>query len=399
VTSLRVLVIVLGVALGVWFPFISVILADRGFGPGEIGLITSLAAIGSTIAVPTWGHIADVRLGRSRTLRICAVGGAVSVGALLLAWPPLVVVALVIAFWVFECSWQPLADAITVNALGGRAGYARIRLLTSLGFALSTILAGLLYEQTGYVAAFVLFAAAAVIMALTTFKLPDVGRADLGAHAASAADPASSATPRTWRFGSSGVAIRLAPKLPLVLLAVAFLHVGIISGFTFLSLRLLELGAGPAEVAASSALSAGMEVPSMMVAGWVAMRIGLRGMFAGSAVLYAACLALWAVTDQPALIVGSRLLTGVAMAWVIVSVVLTIARLLPSDLQATGQALFQMTAFGAAAVVANVLGGILYATSGHEAVFGLGAVLAVVAAAVGWFAIPRRPSVASAVAR
>ena len=58
-----------------------------------------------------------------------------------------------------------------------------------------------------------------------------------------------------------------------------------------------------------------------------------------------------------------------------------------------------MIAFGAAAVVANVLGGILYATIGHEAVFGLGAVLAVIAAAVGWVAIPRRPGVASAVAR
>ena len=210
-----------------------------------------------------------MRLGRSRTLRICAVGGAVSVGALLLSWPPLVVVGLVIAFWVFECSWQPLTDAITVNALGGRAGYARIRLLTSLGFALSTILAGLLYEQTGYVAAFVLFAACCRDHGVDHVQAARRRTSGPGGPCGLGGRPGVIGHAAHLALRVVGVAHRLAPKLPLVLLAVAFLHVGSISGFTFLSLRLLELGAGPAEVAASSALSAAMEVPSMMVAaGW-----------------------------------------------------------------------------------------------------------------------------------
>ena len=46
-----------------------------GSRPGEIGLITSAGAIGFTIAVPAWGHLADVRLGRPRTLQVCALGG------------------------------------------------------------------------------------------------------------------------------------------------------------------------------------------------------------------------------------------------------------------------------------------------------------------------------------
>ncbi len=401
-TSLRLLVLSLGVALGVFFPFISVILADRGFGPGEIGLITSLAALGSTIAVPTWGHLADVRWGRPQTLRICAIGGAITVTALLAAWPAAIVVALVIVFWFFQSSWQPLADAITVNAVSGRDGYARIRLLTSIAFALSTIAAGILYERTGYAASYAAFAVTAVILALTTLRVPDVERADLAAHLPpSAAAPSTEphgnggrgprrGSPRTWRFGSSSVALRLAPKLALVLTGVALLHVGIISGFTFLGLRLVELGSGPTEVALSSGVSAFTEVPAMLAAGWFVARIGLRGMFTGSALLYAACLALWTFTDVPVLIIASRVVTGVAFAGIVVSTVLTIATFLPADLQATGQALFQMTAFGVAAVVANVVGGILYEFVGHAAVFGVGVVLALAAAVVGWLAVPAR---------
>ena len=36
---------------------------------------------------------------------------------LLGTWPPAVVALLFVAFWVFQSSWQPLSDAITVNAL------------------------------------------------------------------------------------------------------------------------------------------------------------------------------------------------------------------------------------------------------------------------------------------
>jgi MFS family permease len=74
--------------------------------------------------------------------------------------------------------------------------------------------------------------------------------------------------------------------------------------------------------------------------------------------------------------------------------VLTIATLLPGRLQATGQALYQTTAFGLAAILANVTGGIVYGALGPGVLFGAAAVLGVVAALVGWFVLPRRAGVA-----
>lgn len=192
------------------------------------------------------------------------------------------------------------------------------------------------------------------------------------------------------RFGSAAVAIRVAPTLVLVLVASGLLHVGIISGFTFLPLRIEALGGSPSDIALSAGLSAGAEIPAMLLMGAAARRLGLRAIFTLSALLYAACLASWTVIDIPFVIVASRALTGVAFAGVVVGVVLTIATLLPADLQATGQALFQTSAFGVAAVAANVVGGLLYEAFGHAVVFGLDAVLAVVAAALGWRCFPRR---------
>ena len=381
---LRLVVLALGVALGVFYPFIPVILAARGFSPGEIGLVASIGAVGFTIAVPVWGHIADVQLGRSRTLQLCAIGGAAAVGALLGSWPPIVIALLFMAYWIFESSWQPLADALTVN-LVDRRRYARIRLLTSLSFAVSSIAAGFFYDSAGFEAAYVLAVAAAIAMAVAAGAVPDIGRANL-VQTDERETPSSRFGPS---LGSAGVALRVAPRLGVVLLAVTLINITIISGFTYLPLRLGDLGSPPSDVALSAGISAIAEIPAMLVAARVAQVIGLRGMFVTSALIYGAATSSWIVLESAQVIIATRLITGVAFAWVLVCVVLTIARLLPSELQATGQSLYQTFAFGFGAIIANIVGGQLYEAIGHGAVFGLGAVLAVVAAAMGWIVFPR----------
>lgn len=388
VTALRLIVLALGVALGAFYPFVSVLLRERGLSAGEIGLITSIGAIGFSLAVPAWGHLADVRLGRPRTLQICAIGGAAAVLALLAPWTLLGIVVLFSAFTIFQSAWQPLSDAITVSTVRGRE-YGRVRLLTSLSFALAAIVAGFVYDRTGYAPAHLALVAGAVVMAVAAIFVPDVERAEM--HRPGARTPAGSASRRwTWRLGSLGLALRHAPRLGLVLTAVALLHFGIISGFTFLGLRITELGGGPSEVAMASGLSAAVEIPAMLGAGWVARRVGLRGLFAASALLYATAFSTWAVLELSTAIIATRTLTGLAFAGVIVSVVLTVAELLPRELQATGQSLYQLTGFGLAAIAANAIGGILYDGVGHAAVFGLGAVLALAAAVLGWSVFPRR---------
>jgi len=390
VIALRLVVLALGAALGVFYPFIPVILASRGFGPAEIGLVASVGAIGFTLAVPAWGHIADVRLGRARTLQVCAIGGGVAVGALLGPWPPIVIALLFMAYWIFESSWQPLADALTVN-LVDRRRYGRVRLLTSLSFAISSIGAGFLYDSAGFELAYVLALVAAVAIALAAGGVPDIARADLEV----AEQRSVTVAPRRAWLGSAGVALRVAPRLGVVLVAVTLINITIISGFTYLPLRLGDLGSPPSDVALSAGVSALAEIPAMLIAARVAQWIGLRGMFVSSALIYGAATSSWIVLGSAEIIIATRLITGVAFAWVLVCVVLTIARLLPSELQATGQALYQTFAFGIGAIVANIVGGLLYEGIGHAAVFGLGAVLAVVAGTMGWLVFPRDARLAS----
>ena len=162
------------------------------------------------------------------------------------------------------------------------------------------------------------------------------------------------------------------------------------AGFTFLPLRIVELGGGPPEVAFSVALSAAMEVIAMVVASRLVPRIGLRALFVGSVALYVASFVLWSVLTTPIAIIASRVLSGPGYSGLWIASVMTIQLLLPPRLQGSGQALVSITTAGIASFLANVAGGLLYGGGGPPALFGISAVIALLGAGVGWAVLPRR---------
>lgn len=386
--SLRSLYLAVGAAMGSFFPFLVVILDGRGFGPAQIGLTTAAASVAYTSTVPAWGHLGDVTLGRSRALQLGAVGAAAVVVLFALPLPMLIAASLVVVFHAFQSSMQPLSDAIALGHVADRGrDFGRVRLLASLSFAITSIACGVLYDRVGFWATAPVFAAAAAWMCVSVIGLHDAARGHLRPPAPPAA-PAGRAT--RSRLGTAGEAMALQPRLPLVLLAIGLIQVGVLTSFTYLPLRIVDLGGGPELVALAAGVSALAEVPGILLAGAVARRIGLRGLFAVGCVFYAACIASWVAIDDPSLIVATRAVTGVAYGGILLAAALTVGSLLPARLQATGQALYQTVAFGLAAIVANLGGGLIYASVGPSLMFALTAVAALGAAVVGAMAFPAR---------
>lgn len=385
--AIRIVFLLSGAILGVFYPFVSAILAGRGFSPAEVGFTAALASLAFTLAVPVWGHLGDVVLGRVVALRLAVVGSTVAVLGLLLDAPPIAAALLIVAYTTFQSAMTPLADAIAVNALvGAPRAYARIRLLASLGFAGTSILAGRLYDVTGFGPAPVLWAALGLGILVATHWAPDVGR-----YHQPQAGNRHVAGPRRqpqYRGGSIGLVLRTQPRLRGVLLGLGLVHVGILAGFTFLALRLLELGAPPSDLALAAGVKALAEIPAFLVLPRIVALIGIRVLLVSGMVLYAFVMVLWAFIDHPTLIIASQVLNGVAYAAIIIAAVVSIAALLPADLQGTGQGLYQTVGFGVAAICANSIGGLIYGSSGAVALFLVCAILALLGAVVIWRTIP-----------
>lgn len=396
--AIRALFLLAGAIIGSFYPFISAILTDRGFTPAEVGVTSALSSLGFMLAVPFWGHLADVVIGRVATLRVGVIGSTVAILGLLLGVPPVFAAALIVLFAVFESTIPPLTDALAVNAIGrSPRSYARVRLLSSLGFAGTSILAGRLYDETGFGPAPLLWAAFAVGTVVALRWVPDVGRF----RASRAAPMASSmAPPMAGRRGGSFMhVLRTQPRLRGVLLALGLVHIGMLGGFTFLAIRLLDLGGQPSDVALSAGLSALAEIPTMALIPRIVNRTGLRALLTTGILLYALSLVSWAFLADPALIVATRVLSGVGFAALTIAAVMTIAALLPPELQATGQGLYQTVGFGAAAVIANAGGGVVYSLGGALPLFLGFAVLAIIGAGVAWRTVPSTATAGTMTAR
>lgn len=365
-----------GAAIGTFFPFTTVMLAARGFEPFQIGLLTAAMSTLFTVALPVWGHVADVSLGRIRAFRVGAVGAIVGLGLFLGPWPLVALAAAILLFTLFEAPLATIADALVVNALDDPTHtFPRIRVVFSFAAAAATLVLGVVLDRVGYGAVPFAYIGCAVAMMVVVGLVPDVERATMEAHG---------------RGGSVRAAFVAAPRLPLVLLATGLAFFTTTTIANFLSLRLVQLGSSPFDVALSSALAGFAEIPTALVATRIARRIGLRGLFAVASVLNAVVLLAWTQTDAIPLIVATRTLTGLAFAGLFVALVLTIQATLPQRLQATGQGLFQAIAFGGAGILADLVGGTLFGSAGANPLFAMASVFALLAAVVAWAALPAR---------
>lgn len=373
--ALRLTFLASGAAMGLLHPFLVVILQTRGFSAPEIGVVTALGGVGFALAVPVWGHLGDVTLGRARAFQFGAIGAGAAMVGLGAPVPGIVIGVMVVVYFAFQSSFSALGDALAVSILPdpGRQ-YGRIRLLQSLAFAVATISAGFLYNRLGYGPAPLLWGLGALLTAAGLIPLTRIPqRREVRAAGA--------------RGGSIRLALASQPRLWGVLVAVGLTYIGIMAGNTYIALRLVALGGQSSDVALSAGLAAFAEIPAMAVGGWLARRIGLRALFAISALVYAVCILSWTILGSPEAILATRLVTGLVFAEIWMACVFTMRVLLPDGLQASGQALYQTTAAGVGSVVANGFGGILYGAVG-PGMFAFAAVATFIGAGVAWATLP-----------
>ncbi|HLY13609.1 MAG TPA: MFS transporter [Candidatus Limnocylindrales bacterium] len=376
------------VAIGPWTaaigPFISVILRGRGFDPAAIGLVTAGAAIAVIVIVPVWGHVADVLVGRTRAFRIGLVVAGIAAIALLLPLPAVAIVISLASFAVFIGVFNALGDALAVDALTlPERQYGALRSLSSFSFAVAVVAVGFLYNWAGYGAASIVVLAWSVVLFVLVGPVTDrthdrAFRLQLGSQPGAAAN---------GRMGSVGRAFAAQPRLLGVLAAFTLAWAGIQGGVTFVSIRIVELGGHPSDVALTFGISALFEVPGLVLAGWLGRRIGLRALTAASLIGFGLCMASWAELPTPDAINATRLLTGLCYGTFTAARVLLIARLLPPALQATGQGLVQAATIGIGTVAGTALGGIAYGLLGPAGYFLGAAAAAIVGGAWAWLVL------------
>lgn len=160
--------------LGITLPYLSPVLLDMGYSKQQSGLIVGLFALCNAV-VPLWGgRLSDRYLSADRTLQWC---GLLMLGCSLMLWfyaraSPLFLLLLLI-FAAFRSPIIPLQDTLAMQVAGNDpSGFARMRMLGSLGFALAVIAFGYLSEAAGRQTFFPVLVVCCAVFLLHAMALP-----------------------------------------------------------------------------------------------------------------------------------------------------------------------------------------------------------------------------------
>jgi MFS transporter, PPP family, 3-phenylpropionic acid transporter len=366
--SLRGLYLAIGLSTAAVVPFLAVILDDRGVDTVTIGALAGLASLVAAVLVPAWGHLADVVVGRAAAFRIGVLIAAAAAIVLLLDVPIPVFAVTMATFAIYPTLFLGLGDALAVAGLPApERQYGALRSLASLSFAVGVIVAGLVYDRAGYGAVPAVSLVASGAMFAMLGWVPDRTRDPSLRLRTDSRDEVAAA----HRLGSIGHALATEPRLWGVLLALCVAYIGLLGAVIFVGIRIVDLGGQPSDVAFSWGIASFAEIPGLVIAGWAASRVGLRSLIVAALIVSGVCIAAWGILPSPIAINATRPVTGLLFGALTAARVVLVSRLLPVELQATGQALLQAGTFGLGTALGGLLGGVVYAGVGPVAFFGL----------------------------
>jgi MFS family permease len=159
--------------------------------------------------------------------------------------------------------------------------------------------------------------------------------------------------------------VALAPfLLSLLLLFAAFS-----ATFSFVSIRIRDLGGGLFVVGAATALQAVAEAPVMRITPRLNRVLGHRPLYVVGSLFFIASFVAWAFLDDPLAIALVKLVAGIGFALVYVGSVLLVDDLVPPALRGTGQGLAKAVTFGLSPILGSLAGGAIYDYAGPRALF------------------------------
>jgi MFS transporter, PPP family, 3-phenylpropionic acid transporter len=338
-------------AVGVYFTYLNVFYHKTGLTGTQIGLINMSAGLVAVFASVLWGNISD-RLGNSRILLVLG-----AFGALLFAQA----IPHVDSFWLFlvlSCgvalmftSPMTLIDSTTLSMLGERKEeYGRYRLGGTIGFVVTGLSAGFLFERLGLLLMFPIYGFIMAALALTALLLPKVR---IQREKPKRAEIMKMIRNKEWILFTASIFL---------------LWITTNSAIMFLPVVMSSMGAGQSLIGVAATIGAFVEIPFMMFSGLFLRRYGpKRLLFAAMGiVIFRLLLLSW--MPVPAWAIAINVLNGPAWVFLWNSSVMYANRIGGPSLAGTAQGLLISTT-GLAAVVSSLISGWLLDQLGSSGLF------------------------------
>lgn len=368
---------------GAFVPYWSLYLKALGYGAIAIGALMALPMATKVVAPYLWGALADHTGRRVDVIRLASLLAGLSLAGLALghgAWWLAVVVTTFSFFW---NAALPQFEAVTLSHLRqcGEHYYSLIRLWGSIGFIVSALALGVLFEK------------------LSVFWLPAILVGLLGLLWVTSLGIPPPAMGQGGQADHSLSAVIRQPQV-LALLVVCFLMQASHGPYySFFTLYLRENGYGSGLTGALWSLGVFAEIGIFLIMHRLLPRFGPQRLLLLATLattLRWTLLAIW-VKNLPVLVFGQTLHAASYGIYHAAAISL-IHQHFPGRLQGRGQALYSSVSFGLGGALGSVLSGFVWSGFGAPETYVMGALLACLGAVISYWGLrtdadrPQAPS-------
>ncbi|WP_026701172.1 MFS transporter [Salibacterium aidingense] len=326
-------------ALTVMVGYAPIYFQFKGMTETQIGWLMAMGPLASVFAQPFWGYMSDKWKTIKRVLMIC-MGMAMGISLVFFQMNVLWSLMLFMFFlFLFLAPCTALGDSLTQKTVTQRGlNFGSIRMWGSMGFAITSLLTGILLEQfhPGFI--FLPFLTCAAAAFSLIFFLRD-------------AEPAKKPVTilHAVQFG-------LRKEVVIFLILLFFISIGHRANDSFLGLYIMELGGRESLVGRAWFIGVVSEAVVFFLSALWFRRFHPLVFIIIAGMLYASRWFIMGVADDPVYILWLQVFHGVTFGLMYFSSISYMTRIVPEELQATGHLLFITTFFGISGI-AGALGG------------------------------------------
>ncbi|MEW5864958.1 MAG: MFS transporter [Pseudomonadota bacterium] len=350
---------------GAFVSYFALYLAALGLGAAEIALAMAMPQVARIVAPGFWGWLADTwgtRYGGARRAIVIFSGIVTLAGFAVLALleRPLPIALALLAVSLAAAGAAPLVEAITLSALGGRAGgYGPIRLWGSIGFIAAVLGTGAWLDRHPPATLAPILIGLAALVCAASFLVPR-------------------AAPARGASGGPDLAAVLArPEVRAFFGACFCMTAAHGTMYVFYSLYLEAAGYSKTQIGALWTLGVLAEIVLFLCLPRLMRRFTLRALLLasyGCAVVRFLAIG-WGV-ESPVVLAAAQLLHAATFGAFHSASIAAVHRLFPGALEARGQALYSSLAYGAGGAAGALLAGWTWEALGPAPSFAASALFA-----------------------
>ena len=346
---------------GALSPYLNLYYQTVGISKQQIGFLIAAATLMNVLSSPIWSAIADAFNLHRYLLPLAMFGTAIPVALLMQSSEFWALLLLVIVYAFFAGPIVPLTDNAVLDMLGDeRDRYGRLRVWGAVGFGASAWGAGVLAENLGMGAIFIVFIVFMSLCGLLATQLP----------------PVQIKVPESYLRNLR----RLSTNWTWLAFLGAILMVGITTSLfhSYYVLYMTDLGASESLYGLSVAIAGITELPVFFFSAVLIRRLSPRGLLMIAFVAFALRSFLVSIISDPYMAILPQLLHGLSFSAMWTASVVYVSQIVPTGLGATAQASLGLVTFGLSGVIGGLVGASIYENFGAATLFRIGGMSALV---------------------